>query len=469
MPAQSATFAVLSCLAATSDELPVGAAGRGRLLELLTLVPDPRKRRGVWYSVAVVLAIAAAAVLAGSRSVRAIGEWAAEAPQVVLAARGARHNPVAGRFIAPHVDTFRRVLRPVDADALDRAIGVFLAERAGIGASDRAPNAAGGSEENGGEDRGCHDHDGQPSGPEEDKPTTRGLSVDGKVVRGTSQPNGRAVHLLAAMPHEVPAVLAQRDVAHTTNDITRVKPLLDPLELTGWAVTLDALHAQRETARYLVEDKGAAYVFTAVKDNQPTLFAHLNALPWTEVPITHTMRDRGHGREDRRTIQVLPAPEGIFPYAQQAFLIERYVDDLGGNTLTSAAAALGITALSAEQADPERLAGLVRAHWGIEAPHHIRDVTYDEDRSQLRKGSTPQVLADLLNLAIGALRTAGRTNIASSLRWISRNPTRVLPILNQPTWPGETIPTRLCLSPWVTGALISLRTLGSWPPSHRHK
>jgi hypothetical protein len=144
------------------------------------------------------------------------------------------------------------------------------------------------------------------------------------------------------------------------------------------------------------------------------------------------MCDRGHGRQEKRTVQVLAAPEGIFPYAQQAFLIERYVHDLDGSPI-SAIAALGITALSAQQAGPERLAHLLRDHWGIEALHHIRDVTYDEDRSHLRKGSAPQVLAGLRNLAIGALRTAGRTNIASSLRWISRNPTRVLSILNHPT------------------------------------
>jgi predicted transposase YbfD/YdcC len=434
MPAQSATFAVLSRTAATADDLHVDAADCSRLLELLGLVPDPRKRRGVRHSLAAILAIAAAAVLAGSRSVRAIGEWAAEAPQVVLAALGARYNPVTGRFRAPHVDTIRRVLRPVDADAVDRAIGLFLAERAGIGASDCPPGEDGSSPQNGPGDQGSHDHHGQPGQPyrpAEDKPATRGLSVDGKAVRGAIQPDGRAVHLLAAIPHDVPAVLAQRDVAHKTNEITQVKPLLDPLDLTGWAVTLDALHAQRETARYLVEDKGAAYVFTAIKDNQPTLFAQLDALPWTTVPIGHTMHDRGHGRQERRTIQVLPAPEGIFPYAQQVFLAERYVHDLNG-ALTSAAAALGITALSAGQAGPERLADLIRGHWGIEALHHIRDVTYDEDRSQLRTGSAPQILAGLRNLAIGALRTAGRTNIASSLRWISRNPTRALFILGQP-------------------------------------
>ena len=413
MPAQSATFAVLSCAAATADELPVEVADCSRLLELLGLVPDPRKRRGVRHSVAAVLAIAAAAVVAGSRSVLAIGEWAGEAPQVVLAAWGARNNPVRGRFTAPHVDTFRRVLHLVDADAVDKAIGVFLAERVGIGGSEPAPGGAERSPQNGHDTRGCHEP-GRGSErrhrPEPDTLATRGLAVDGTAVRGAIQPDGRAVHLLAAMAHEVPAVLAQRDVAPKTNEITQLKPLLDPLDLTGWAVTLDALHAQRETARYLVADKGAADVFTAIKDNQPTLFAHLDALPWTTAPIGHTRHDRGHGRQERRTIQVLPAPEGIFPYAQQAFLVERYVYALDG-ALTSAVAALGITALSAEQAAPERLAHLIRDHGAIEALHHIRDVTYNEDHSQLRTGSAPQVLAGLRNLAIGALRTTGRTNI----------------------------------------------------------
>jgi predicted transposase YbfD/YdcC len=93
---------------------------------------------------------------------------------------------------------------------------------------------------------------------------------------------------------------------------------------------------------------------------------------------------------------------------------------------------LGLTCLSAAQAGPERLATLVRGHGGIEALHWVRDVTFDEDRSQLRKGSAPQVLAGLRNLAVGAFHTTGRTKIASSLRWVSRDPTRALNILGQP-------------------------------------
>lgn len=383
-----------------------------------------------------VLAIAAAAVLAGSRSVLAVGEWAGEAPQAVLGALGARRHPLTGRFNAPHGDTFRRVLAAVDADAVDTVIGVFLAERAGVGP---APAPEGPPDQ--GEDGTYPRHDPDPdshdpdthdtAGPrEEEAAALRGLSVDGKAVRGARRDDGRAVHLLAAMVHGVPAVLAQRDVAHKTNEITQLKPLLAPLDLTGWVVTLDALHCQRETARYLVEDKKAAYVFTAAKDNQPKLLAALDALPWATVPVTHTMHDRGHGRVERRTIQVMPAPEGIFPYAAQVFLIERYVHDLQG-TPKSAVAALGLTCLSAAQAGPARLAGFVRGHWGIESLHWIRDVTFDEDRSQLRKGSAPQVLAGLRNLAIGALHTVGRPKIAASLRWISRDPNRAIQILNR--------------------------------------
>jgi predicted transposase YbfD/YdcC len=424
-------FAVLSLVAATSCDLQVGLADCGRPLELLALVPDPRKRRGIRHSVVAVLAIAAAAVLAGSKSVLAVAEWAAEAPHVVLGALGCRRSPRTGQFTAPHSDTFRRVLRVVDADALDTMIGAFLAERVGVG-SPPAPDRPDHTTTDPGQDPSGHGGNPpeDPQGDPQEKPIVGALSVDGKAVRGARRDDGRAVHLLAATVHGVPAVLAQRDVAHKTNEITQVKPLLAPLNLTGWAVTLDALHCQRETARYLVEDKNAAYVFTAAKDNQPKLVAALDALPWTTVPITHTTHDRNHGRDERRTIQVMPAPEGIFPYAKQVFLIERYVHDLDG-TPRSAAAALGLTCLSAAQASPERLATLVRGHWGIESLHWIRDVTFDEDRSPLRKGSAPQILAGLRNLAVGAFHTAGRTKIASSLRWVSRDPTRTLDILGQ--------------------------------------
>jgi hypothetical protein len=74
-----------------------------------------------------VLAVAVAAVLAGARSLAAIGEWAADAPQPVLAALGVRRDPLRRAYRPPGEATVRRVLARIDADALDRAIGAWLA------------------------------------------------------------------------------------------------------------------------------------------------------------------------------------------------------------------------------------------------------------------------------------------------------------------------------------------------------
>jgi predicted transposase YbfD/YdcC len=176
------------------------------------------------------------------------------------------------------------------------------------------------------------------------------------------------------------AVLAQKDVDQKTNEITQVKPLLDDVDITGALVTADALHVQKDTARYVVEDKHADYLFTAVKDNQPSLFAALDALGWHDAPIAHGMHDRGHGRDETRTIQVLPAPDGLFPYAAQAFLIERTVRGPRGGQFRSAAAALGITSRTIENGGtPAALATAARGHCGIEALHHVRDTTMRED------------------------------------------------------------------------------------------
>ena len=65
-------------------------------------------------------------------------------------------------------------------------------------------------------------------------------------------------------------MVAQAAVPPTTNEIPTLPALLAPLPLAGTVVTADALHTQTATARFLVEDKQADYVFT-VKENQATL------------------------------------------------------------------------------------------------------------------------------------------------------------------------------------------------------
>jgi hypothetical protein len=62
----------------------------------------------------------------------------------------------------------------------------------------------------------------------------------------------------------------------------------------------------------------------------------------------------------------------------------------------------------------------------IEALHHIRDVTFAEDGSQIRTGAGPSAMVCLRNLAIGVLSRAGQVNLAAALRHHARDPARPL-------------------------------------------
>jgi predicted transposase YbfD/YdcC len=360
------------------------------LREHLAAVPDPRARRGVRHTLVSILLISAAAVIAGSRSYTAIGEWAADAPQHVLAMLGTRWDRRHGEYRVPDEATMRRVMQAVDGDLLDIAIGAWLAGRAGA---------------------------------------MRVIAVDGKTLRGTCDETGQGgVHLLAAMTHDSGIVVSQREVDDKTNEITCFQPLLDTVDLTGVVVTADALHTQRAHASYLVEQRGADYILI-VKANQPSLFAQLDALNWDAIPI-HTTENGGHGRTERRTIRVQPAPDNIdFPHVAQVFLIERYVTDTKTGKRT-AIAVLGITSLDTTQADAPQIAIHTRKHWNIENKlHYVRDVTYSEDASQTHTRNGPRVMASFRNLAISILRLAGQTNIAAALRQAGRDFTRPLQLL----------------------------------------
>lgn len=378
------------------------------LLDRLRLVSDGRSDTGRVHPVAVVLALSATAVVAGMRSFTAIAGWIADAPPVLL---GQLYIRCGYAPAMPCKATIWRVVTGADTGALDAAVGAWLAWRAGIDIN--PPERA------------------EPP-PDADGCCPRAvLAVDGKRVRGAVDADGNAPHLLAAATHGDGLVLAQADVHHKTNEIPMFAPLLDTIDITGMLITADCLHTQRAHARYL-HTRGADFIF-CVKDNQPGLFATLNALPWADIPITHTSTDRGHGRIETRTLQVMPAPEQLpFPHVNQVFLVERTVTDLTGAALSNVAI-LGVTSLDAHHGDPTTIAGAVRGQWSIESLHWIRDTLYREDNSRIHTRSGPRAMATLRNLAIGALRLAGRTDITEATRWATRNMQRPFTILGLTT------------------------------------
>ena len=61
--------------------------------------------------------------------------------------------------------------------------------------------------------------------------------------------------------------------------------------------------------------------------------------------------------------------------------------------------------------------------------HGVRDVTFDADRSQVRCGHIPQVMAALRHTAIGVWRWAGHTNIAAACRQMAAQPAQALALI----------------------------------------
>ncbi|MFE9171662.1 LysR substrate-binding domain-containing protein [Streptomyces kebangsaanensis] len=111
------------------------------------------------------MSAAAASVLAGARSLTAIGEWIADAPRWALRVLGFAPDPLTGRIPVPHPGTVRRLPARVDGDVLDAAIGAFLATRNTLAQEDGL----------------------------------RPIAVDGKTVRGSRTTSTPAIALLAAI------------------------------------------------------------------------------------------------------------------------------------------------------------------------------------------------------------------------------------------------------------------------------
>jgi predicted transposase YbfD/YdcC len=375
---------------------PLGAGQVPDLRPFLDLVPDPRARRGRWYSLTAILLVCACATVSGARSVDEIAEWAQRASDAVLTAVGVRRHPLRWRR-APSRTTIGRVLATVDGDVLDRAVCAYLADR----------NAAG------------------PASGQRQV-----IAVDGKSLRGSARLSAGRRHLLSAVTHHRAVTLAQAEVGAKTNETAHFQPLLEHLDLAGSIVTFDALHSVRANVTWLVGTKNAHYI-AMIKKNQPTAYRQLAGLPWPDVAIQHTASFAGHGRRESRSLKTCGVADELggiaFPHARLALRVHRRRRQSGRRETRETVYA--VTSLDAHQATPAELAAAVRGHWSIEALHHVRDVTFSEDASTVHTDTAPRAMATLRNLAIGLLKTLGATNIAKTTRAIRDQPERALPLL----------------------------------------
>ena len=365
------------------------------LIEIFSDIPDVRKARGRRHPLSAILALSCCALLCGSRSYSAIAEGGRNYGLASAHALGFTHN-------TPCASTLHTILGRLDCEVFEATLGGW-ADRvvAHTPTTPEAPDVA--------------------------------MAVDGKTLRGSKKQGAPGTHLLSVLAHRLGLTLTQQAVAAKTNEITEVETVLSQIVLTGRVVTMDALLTQRQVAQTIV-DAGGDYVMI-VKDNQPQLKADIE-LVFTMPPAGDRQEsvrtvDVGHGRLETRTLTTSEALVGDsdWPGLAQVFEVGRH--GITKQTGTERVEVVyGVTRLSPERATPGRVLELVRGHWAIENKSHwVRDVTFDEDRSQVRCGHIPQVMAALRNTAMGLLRWAGRTNLAAACRRLAAQPAQALALI----------------------------------------
>ncbi|MFD8097895.1 ISAs1 family transposase [Streptomyces malaysiensis] len=364
------------------------------LARFLAGLPDPRSRCGRRFPLVPVVAAAAAGVLAGARSLTAVLEWIADAPDWVLRAVGFTADPFTRKITVPHPTTVMRLMARLDGDALDAAVSAFLQARV--------------------------------AGRSEAKSRWRAIAVDGKQLRGSKAASGKPVWLLAAMDH-TGTVAAQRQIDAKSNETPAFIPLLEGLDLEHVVITADAAHTQHANGAWLGDHK--AHYIAVVKGNHPTLLVALKKLPWRDIALDDKDWTTGRSRVEIRRLKTVAFRHLDYPGARQALQVVRYRKDLARGK-TTIQRLYFVTSLPPGAATGAQIADWIRGHWKIENQlHHVRDTTFAEDSSKTRTGSLPRAMATLRNLAISIFRQNGDTNIAAATRHHARNPQRPLTAL----------------------------------------
>lgn len=363
------------------------------LRDALADVPDFRQAQGRRYDLLPVLLLCCVAVMCGARSQAAIADWGQNYGARWLSRLGLRR----GR--GPSQPTLHRIFKGLDCARLEQCVTRWAEH---ILAACAAPAAA-----------------------------LEALAIDGKTLRGSAGQGAAESHMLSALSHRLGVVVAQLAVADKSHELGHLEPLLDALVLDGRVVTADALHTQREVARTVVA-RGGDYLLP-VKENQPVLrsdiallFAHAKELADT---IGHAQTTDQHGdRIEVRCLSASTALQGYVEWPGHAQVLELRRQVTNKRTAeTRHEIVYGITSLAPERATPAQLLQLWREHWHVENKlHYVRDVTFDEDRSQVRAGHAPQVMAALRNVAISALRLCGAENIAAACRRYAARPALAL-------------------------------------------
>lgn len=242
------------------------------------------------------------------------------------------------------------------------------------------------------------------------------IAIDGKTVRRSHDVSHerKALHLVRAWATEQGLLLGHQKVGEKSNEITAIPDVLELLALKGCIVTIDAIGCQTEIARQIIE-RGGDYVL-ALKENQGRLYTH--AVEWFAFAKQHDFRlvgdhdyaqtvNKGHGRIEIRQCWLIRDTPVIAEFREQhgwvglrSLVMIRWQREIAGQR--SEQWSFYISSLFADAAT---ILYAVRRHWAIENEcHWVLDMIFDEDRSRIRLGDSPENFSLLRQMALSILK-----------------------------------------------------------------
>jgi predicted transposase YbfD/YdcC len=239
------------------------------------------------------------------------------------------------------------------------------------------------------------------------------IAIDGKTLRGSGNRRLGPLHLVSAWSVQANLTLGQVAVSDKGSEITAIPKLLELLDLKGALVTIDAIGCHKGITRAIV-DKGGDYLIT-VKANQPKLNKAIQAtveqglkgrLPAAAVQ-QHTTTEKGHGRQEKRTLLVIYIKDlknVDSEYANWPKLTAigmcRSERTINGKTTEETRYFIGSRRMSAAQ-----YAKRLRKHWHVENRLHWQlDVSFSEDACRIQEKNRAENFAMLRRMALNLLK-----------------------------------------------------------------
>ena len=347
--------------------------------ELLSKLPDPRRRQGLRYPLRSVVVIGLMACVCGCDNAESMNEWGKTNEEWLKTFLDLPHG-------SPSQDVFLSVFASLEPSAFSKVFeqwSRWLMLR-------------------------LH------------KSSTH-IAIDGKCVRRSHDKSKEqpSIHMVSAWTSDADLVLAQRKTDVKSNEITAIPKLLEALDISGTTITIDAMGCQTKIAESIIEG-GADYILS-VKDNQETLHAEIketfaeadddrlrsvDEVPKPEIQ-SFSETEKGHGRIEIRTVRVTQQLSWVQTRKRWASLGTLIEVTRERHELSTDKTSKEVSHYIASQKDisAKTAARHIRSHWGIENKlHWVLDMAFREDEARHRAKNAAQNMATLRHFALNIIK-----------------------------------------------------------------